>query len=113
MDGIEGVIAAIEYAQRRKAQRAPAPAQPAAAQAPLPPPVVVRPAAPAAAPAAPPQAPTPTVSPHHSPQAGPLQSMFEDGNSLLKAIVASEVLGPPAALREHHLWNRSPNEPST
>jgi hypothetical protein len=47
--------------------------------------------------------------------------MFEDGNSLLRAIVASEILGPPVALRdaqdrlvrEHDHWIQPPNEPST
>jgi hypothetical protein len=38
---------------------------------------------------------------------------LKDGNSLLRAIIASEILGPPAALRENHLWTQQPNEPST
>jgi len=46
-------------------------------------------------------------------KSGALQTMFQDGNTLLKAIVASEVLGPPAAERENHLWTQQPNEPST
>ncbi|HET9097837.1 MAG TPA: hypothetical protein VFN37_14340 [Candidatus Baltobacteraceae bacterium] len=46
-------------------------------------------------------------------KAGSLQGMFERGNTLLRAIVASEVLGPPAAFRENHLWTQQPNEPST
>jgi hypothetical protein len=46
-------------------------------------------------------------------QAGALQGMFEDGNTLLRAVIASEVLGPPASLRENHFWNRQPNEPLT
>jgi hypothetical protein len=46
-------------------------------------------------------------------KSGPLQGMFQDGNTLLRAIVASEIFGPPAALRENDLWNQQPNEPST
>jgi hypothetical protein len=43
----------------------------------------------------------------------PLQGMFEDGNTLLRAVVASEVLAPPRALRgENALWSLQPNEPS-
>jgi len=45
---------------------------------------------------------------------GPLSGLFEDGNSLLRAVVAAELLGPPIALRENPLWQiRRPNEPST
>jgi len=45
---------------------------------------------------------------------GPLSGLFEDGNSLVRAVVASELLGPPIALRENPLWQiRRPNEPST
>jgi hypothetical protein len=39
--------------------------------------------------------------------------MFKDGNSLLQAVIAAEVLGPPIALKEHHFWSQQPNEPST
>lgn len=78
--------------------------------------------------AAPPQAaPAPVETPKPAPkaapkpespkavhvQAGALQGMFEDGNTLLRAVIASEVLGPPASLRENHFWNQQPNEPLT
>ena len=64
-------------------------------------------------PADPKPQPLPGAREHHArAQAGGLEAMFEDGNSLLRAIVASEILGPPAALKEHHLWNQPPNEPS-
>jgi hypothetical protein len=58
----------------------------------------------------------------HAPEKGAvLQGMFEDGNSLLRAVIAAEVLGPPVALRqtyertaeERHFWKQQPNEPST
>jgi hypothetical protein len=53
-------------------------------------------------------------------QGSVLQGMFEDGNSLLRAVIAAEVLGPPVALRqtyersaeEPHFWKQQPNEPS-
>jgi hypothetical protein len=45
---------------------------------------------------------------------GPLSGLFEDGNSLLRAVVAAELLGPPIALGENPLWQiRRPKEPST
>ncbi|MFN2449806.1 MAG: hypothetical protein ABR508_08440 [Candidatus Baltobacteraceae bacterium] len=46
-----------------------------------------------------------------APVPGGLQGLFEDGNTLLRAIVASEVLAPPRALRENVLWSLEPNEP--
>jgi hypothetical protein len=100
VEGLEGVIAAMEL--RRK--------NPPAASAPAPP---AAPAAPAA-----PRKPE-NAGPRQAAAAGPLQAMFEDGNSLLKAIVASEIVGTPIALRdgqgyplwEHRNWNLSPNEP--
>jgi hypothetical protein len=58
--------------------------------------------------------PAPREKPPKIPaQAGALEGMFEDGNTLLRAIVASEVLGPPAAMRENNRWNQRPNEAST
>lgn len=108
MEGLEGVIAAMEL-RRKNPQAAPAPAI-----------VVPVPAAGAPAAPAPPAAPRKAENAEHRPPAaGPLQAMFEDGNSLLKAIVASEIVGTPIALRdgqdyplwEHRNWNLSPNEP--
>ena len=50
----------------------------------------------------------------HVASSGPLSGLFEDGNSLLRAVVAAELLGPPVALRENPLWQiRRPNEAST
>jgi len=117
VEGVEGVIAAIEAGRakqqalmraRQAAPQAPAPqaAVPPAAPVPPKPPVSVRPPEPAAPAASAVSAAAPR------PRAGLVQAMFEDGNSLLKAVAAAEILGPPAALREHHLWNHSPNEPS-
>src|SRR5579872_2982950 len=120
MEGMEGVITAMELARRkaaaaqsaRAAATASSPTAPVTAQTPPAPQTAAPVASPQAA-AAQPSSPQPPASlPHHAAQAGPLQTMFEDGNSLLKAIVASEILGPPAALRERHLWNQPPNEPS-
>jgi hypothetical protein len=109
---VDAILAAIEAAmneQQKKAEAAQAPAR-----ASVPPPVVPQapPAPPAAAPVRPVQVSPPAQA---APQASPalLQGMFEDGNSLLRAIIAAEVLGPPSALKEHHFWNRQPNEPST
>ena len=33
-------------------------------------------------------------------QPGPLDGLFEDGRSLMRAVVAAEVFGPPVALRK-------------
>jgi hypothetical protein len=107
MDAILAVLTALkENAEQQQA--AAAPAAPAA------------PASPAPAPAPAPQAVQRVAPEHNVPSrerparaAHPLQGMFEDGNSLLQAIIAAEVLGPPAALREHSHWKQQPNEPST
>jgi hypothetical protein len=104
MDGIIEALAALsERAQQKLVEATAPPPQPqkrsiptVTRKAPQPPP-------PAHAPQPPPKAPERT---------GALQALFEDGNSLLRAIVAAEVLGPPAALREHTRWNQRPNEPS-
>jgi hypothetical protein len=42
----------------------------------------------------------------------PLLEMFQDGNSLVRAVLAAEILGPPVALKEPNFWNQRPNEPS-
>ena len=104
MDAIFAALEALKDSAREQVQPAQQPAaqtQPAPA-APKPPPVRVQ--TPAAAPAAHAAAPVRAT--------GLLQGMFEDGNSLLRAVIAAEVLGPPAALREPGLWNQQPNEPS-
>ena len=99
---MDAIIAALEALAD---QRSPLAAKAAPPQA-APPPVEAPKAAPKPAPKA--EAPKP-----HRVQAGALQGMFEDGNTLLRAVIASEVLGPPASLRENHFWNRQPNEPLT
>jgi hypothetical protein len=104
-----------------------------AAQMPAPPPAPGPAAAPVAPPAPPPRAATPPPAPARPPKqtahdreeaaraaaarakGGSIVGLFEDGNSLLRAVVASEVLSPPLALRENPNWlkRRPPNEPST
>lgn len=91
-------------------------------QAPPTPPIA--PAATAPPPGARPQSPNVRQTAHDreeaarlaaSRQGGALSGLFEDGNSLLRAVVASEVLAPPLGLRENPNWliRRPPNEPST
>jgi hypothetical protein len=48
-------------------------------------------------------------------QRGLFQGIFEESAQLVRVLVASEVLGPPVALRplEASVWNQRPNEPST
>jgi hypothetical protein len=87
------------------------PERPKATPAPVtPPPVVPRAVTP------PPAAPLPpqrtTIPTHPRPEAGVLRGLFEDRNSLIRAIVAAEVLGPPIALREQSIWSPLHNEPS-
>lgn len=61
--------------------------------------------------AAPPAQTTAKVAPGASRAAG-LGEMFRDGKSLLRAVIAAEVLGPPRALQESFYWQTSrPNEP--
>jgi len=65
-------------------------------------------AVPAAAIARPPGAPPPVAR-----QTEGLREMFREGNSLLRAVIAAEVLGPPRALQESVYWRASrANEPS-
>ena len=115
MEGLEGVIAAIEYAREKAAKQRAQTVTPAAPQ-PAPPSGAAASAPASARPSAPAQTPAPVHAEHaeHAAKNLPLQAMFEDGNSLLRAIVAAEILGPPAALRpaqESTSWNRLPNEP--
>ena len=73
-------------------------------------------AAQAPPPAAPRPAPTPraAVTPKASPPAaapsqayrGPLHGLFEGGNSLVRAVVAAELLDRPLALRENAHWQK-------
>jgi len=72
---------------------------------------------PQAPPVAPRAAPAPkaVVTPKPSPPAavapsqayrGPLQGLFEGGNSLVRAVVAAELLDRPLALRENAHWQK-------
>jgi hypothetical protein len=104
------ILAAIEAAMNEQQKKTQAPA----AQAPVPAPVTPRAVAPQRV-APDPVRPAQTSPPMQHPQpvpAAPLQGMFADGNSLLRAIIAAEVLGPPPSLKEHHFWSLQPNEPS-
>jgi hypothetical protein len=97
-------IARVRSAQAPQMQR-PAPPPPVAA-----PPTVVVPA-----PVAPPKIvsapslPTPTPA-----QVGtsPIRGMFGGSATLVRAIVAAEVLGPPIALQERTIWSPRHSEPS-
>jgi len=40
------------------------------------------------------------------------RGMFDAKGDLVRAIIASEVLGPPPSLREHLIWSPRRNEPS-
>ena len=62
--------------------------------------------APVAKPAPPPSPrPQPLPEPLRS-QHGPLQGLFEGGKSLLRAVVAAELLDRPLALRENAHWQK-------
>ncbi len=81
----------------------------------LPPaPQAVVPVAPAAAPAMP--APVRRAKPPvpEAPQraASPIRGMFGAGTSLVRAIIAAEVLGPPKSLQEQSIWSPRHSEPS-
>lgn len=66
--------------------------------------------------AAPPRAAAPKVAPSPLPAftdgTGRFRGMFQRG-SLVRAIVAAEVLGPPKALQERSIWSPPHSEPST
>jgi hypothetical protein len=73
--------------------------QPARPPAPVPPPPIV---------AAP---PAPAVTPARV-GTSPIRGMFGGSATLVRAIVVSEVLGPPRALGEHTSWSPRHSEPS-
>lgn len=86
-------------AMRAPQGAAPAPVSTVAPAQPRPMPLPVVPAAPT------------IVAPVASRPAG-LGEMFRDGKTLLRAVIAAEVLGPPRALQESFYWRTSrPNEP--
>jgi hypothetical protein len=82
------------------------------------PPPLAQPAQPAPAPVPPPIVAAPPLAPHQPAHvarsgSGAIRGMFEGSATLVRAIVASEVLGPPLALREHTTWSPRRSEPST
>ncbi|MBV8364382.1 MAG: hypothetical protein JO193_07445 [Candidatus Eremiobacteraeota bacterium] len=46
------------------------------------------------------------MPPQHGAEHGPLQGLFEGGNSLVRAVVAAELLSPPLSLRENAYWQK-------
>jgi hypothetical protein len=68
--------------------------------------------------AAPPGVPAVTVrTPAAQPQpriirTGAARGLFEERGAWVRAVIASEVLGPPKALREQSFWSPSHSEPS-
>ena len=117
---MDELISAAVQALAAAAAKKNAPAQPAQGAPPAAAPVQAGPFVPAA-PQAPRSAKRPKETAHDMEEArialrqsGPLSGLFEDGNSLLRAVVAAELLGPPVAMRENQLWQiRRPNERST
>lgn len=71
------------------------------------PPLSVRPVAQPQRPAEqpPPPSPPPAAVPSHGHRHA-LQGLFEGGNSLMRAVVAAELLDRPLALRESAPWQR-------
>jgi predicted lipid-binding transport protein (Tim44 family) len=126
-----GVISSVRKNARRAAQQRSAgpPPRSAMAQAvlaqafaappaivppPVPAPAVTPAPAPAAAPVATARAP---VSDAHATPLGPvgtspIRGMFEGPATLVRAIVAAEVLGPPKSMQEQTIWSPRHSEPS-
>jgi hypothetical protein len=80
------------------------------------PPIDPLPAPPTASPktvVAPAAAPRPTPFPMPAPVGtSPIRGMFGGSATLVRAIVAAEVLGPPKALQENTIWSPRHSEPS-
>jgi hypothetical protein len=81
-------------------------------------PPLLQPAQPAPAPVPPPIVAAPPLAPHQPAHvarigSGAIRGMFGGSATLVRAIVASEVLGPPLALREHTTWSPRRSESST
>jgi hypothetical protein len=128
-----GVISSVRKNARRAAQQrsgtpppggmrpppAPVPviAQPVRAQAFAAPPAVVPPpvpaptVAPAPAAVAPPAAPV-TLPSEANVRPELFRGMFEGPATLVRAIVAAEVLGPPKSMQEQTIWSPRHSEPS-
>jgi hypothetical protein len=117
-----GVISSIRNNMRKAARArgdAKAPVQPPAnvRQWSQPPPAVAAPAIPAAVAAPAPSVPIPSGATDHPATQGrigtaSIRGMFEGPATLIRAIVAAEVLGPPKSLQERTIWSPRHNEPS-
>jgi hypothetical protein len=128
-----GVISSIrKSAQRAQAQRAAAPQRVMPQPPPRPAPVLVPQPAPSLAafamppvdapqppprPVAPPRPrpkePPPLEALFHAPiRTSPIRGMFGGSATLVRAIVAAEVLGPPKAFQEQTIWSPRHSEPS-
>ncbi|MGA8841322.1 MAG: hypothetical protein WB491_12625, partial [Candidatus Aquilonibacter sp.] len=62
-----------------------------------------------------PKAPPPLpFTPLHEPaiRTSPIRGMFGGSATLVRAIVAAEVLGPPKAFQEQTIWSPRHSEPS-
>ncbi|HTX57910.1 MAG TPA: hypothetical protein VMD47_12495 [Candidatus Acidoferrales bacterium] len=110
-----GVVSSIRRTAMRsratlQARQMPGPSpSPAPAPAPAPPVIAVQ--------APPPRKPQPAPAPVPVPVAAavgtsPIRGMFGGSTSLVRAIVAAQVLGPPTALQEHSIWSPRHSEPS-
>lgn len=116
---------AARYAQTQKMQQVQPPPPPVAA--PLQPAVQIAPAPPPPPPvfAAPPPVLPPVIAPPAPPPAqpatfpiaapvgtSPIRGMFGGSATVVRAIVASQVLGPPISMQEHTIWSPRHSEPS-
>jgi hypothetical protein len=121
-----GVISTLRKNAAKNRPKVPAPqrtiAPTAFAQTPVqtPPPIIVpaalvvpprapAPPPPAAQPEAPSVFPMSTVRPVGT---GLVRGMFEGPATLVRAIVAAEVLGPPKSMQEQSIWSPRHSEPS-
>jgi hypothetical protein len=88
------------------------PVQPFVPQPVAPPPVAAPPVRAAPTPVPQPPAAAP-VFPGTAPSGtSPIRGMFSGSGTLIRAIVAAEVLGPPKALQEQSVWSPRHSEPS-
>jgi hypothetical protein len=121
------VIAVISSIRRNIARVRSAQQQPRASQAPPPPVAAPAPQMPQSVaqafamppvvppPVAPPPAPAPPPVAFPAPArlgTSTIRGMFGGSTTLVRAIVAAEVLGPPIALQERTIWSPRHSEPS-
>ncbi|MGB6063044.1 MAG: hypothetical protein WBG27_15185, partial [Candidatus Aquilonibacter sp.] len=60
-----------------------------------------------------PKEPPPLEALFHAPiRTSPIRGMFGGSATLVRAIVAAEVLGPPKAFQEQTIWSPRHSEPS-